>query len=631
MTVIEIVKRAPQRLCNRKKLCCFTCRSPVQKIEGAFAHCLSKKCNEIKHIFCGKSFCSKACKLKMEAERMQCKNNTETDFQSINKTNSVINNGIDLTILDDPIETSCSSMSIGDQNNVTVLRKFGDSKKPSTNIISSSLYLQPSAFVYNILSALSILLLSLFRGALCMGPISNSEQHDIDVYAHCNAYYDDRTRQNRFANMPTGVIGHSPKSAVTHTNQFVPAETHMREVGHSARMTNHSEVENTERIIYTPQRTHHSSNDNISEQMNVLIDVVCSLQEEISSLKNENEFLKNQMHKLNNNIADVFEHVNETTVLTSNCFENTDINVEKINKCNIKNENNIFAMNKQIHTLTSYFQRNCRKINVLQNDFLKLNPEYNYTEDNIDKTIKNFVSDDTRVHKNNANNHLDSFDVTKKIIYIGRLPNNTSESTIINYFGIHGAIKNIFININRHFALIEYHNASDANTAVNEMNGANINNHRIVCELSKLQIVPAINIKQQYFHRQSGSDQNSRKRFNRRQTTTNLPTNREYDYRVNFHNSNHTFTDYHIPLNDFHRNENFQPTKFHRNRRRQHYPQQNFQYRHSQQHAYQSNNQNRYHTLNPDQCQVISMHQFPQQFRHSILEPHQTSLLPRQM
>lgn len=501
MSASESVKQKSQRCCNSNKYFCFSCHSPMQKHVNTYTCCAAKSCSEIKHSFCSKMYCSKKCKHESNDVNEPCTivdNSSElllidlsddNDNDSVPIQNDICNvfEGIDVMVAKEvgalcqsPIEfnrdvsedsSKCelllsdqsSRCHVGDRaNRVRLDLCINDNNANKDRNVQSleSMYQSPSMFMNYIFN------LPFF--------CQHSQYKVVSNIATRNVTHIDILQANTHSVVPTSrgcsdlyacFRGQSPQFAArSYNTQYInDVHTHSNDLSHASC---------------------ESTIQNVLSIVNALNESVSTLKNEIQLLKTENSAMKEYVSFLNDKVVDVFDHVNEVVIQTSSSFENIDDIVGKLKLNDITKDNNIKMMNNQIHKLTSYFLRNCRRINELQYDFLKINPDFIYKKDNVDEQIDEFFTESEKININ------DDISDNRKIVYVGQLPLNTTESTLINYFSEFGGIDNVFINNNRHFAFIRFAESCNAHNAVRNMNGFNINKQRVTCEMSKIQVIP---------------------------------------------------------------------------------------------------------------------------------------------
>jgi hypothetical protein len=513
------VNNRKRRSCNENIVNCFACHSMVQVNLNLNIKCLNTPCKQIKHIFCArKLYCTKQCKVEHEQKNKAnhiislLEGEEEEKSTEMESSKSIsLNIGESIQCVFQNMKSSIlSTFSIDNGNNtyanndVPKCDTFCDANAmgpiyQSSHGVGKRVCIDARA-TYTSTSNDNILVNSNinFQGQIIPSVDSNSNAKNsyIDNYQSSHGFgkracidiqtaYTSKLNDNILLNSNIGFQGQKNASAG------------------SSNDTKKSYIGNYDFELI----------DSMAKQIDELNDSVSFLQNESGYLRDENTFLKNKMIELNNHVAIIVTHMNDSLCLASNEFKNINENMEMNAKIEKKLEHNISAMNSQIHVLTSYVLRNCRKINEVRYDLLKSNEEIK--TDEIDEEIRFFFSDDdenqiykttkeekdeirnnniTEVLKENKDKEREITNNQKPIIYIGRLPHNFNEQALYKliqlHFGAYGKINNLFLNNNRHFAFVEYVNKYDASIAVNKMNGFVINNRQIKCEYSRLQLIP---------------------------------------------------------------------------------------------------------------------------------------------
>jgi RNA recognition motif-containing protein len=165
------------------------------------------------------------------------------------------------------------------------------------------------------------------------------------------------------------------------------------------------------------------------------------------------------------------EHVNDAVKFMSETFADYDDNLGRLKRNELKSHGDILELRKQISTLT------------LLVESLKKSE----TKDNLEMFKNN-----NNNNINNNNNQTQNTNKEKKILFVGNLPKNCSESSLYNFFNEFGLIKNTFINNNRRFAFIQFENNDGITMAISKMNGFIFNKKLLICEISKLQVIPDV-------------------------------------------------------------------------------------------------------------------------------------------
>lgn len=455
--------RRAKRVCNINIDICFVCHCAVNNQNNLHIKCLNNSCNNIKHLFCTrKPFCCKACKNKRDNSEQHSDNiNVLLIGDKIEDRNS------------DNMENNCVQF-INIQNDI-------QSAMPSSTSLSK--------FVFNNNSV------DYLKSCASKNPIK------IDAHAKGPIHQSSHCVDTNMTARITTVFAKDSNGNVVRNNDIC----FQGQANFSAGLHNMLNMSNCNTNKPFVTNLDFELIGNMANQIDELNNIVSTLKAESRQLKEENEFLTTKLIELNNHVVLIVTNINDSLGQASNEFKKINDSIEMNTKIEKKLEHNISAMNSQIHVLTSYVLRNCRKINEVRYDLLKSKSEVTIDLDDVDDAIKDFFvcDQDNNVEgkfKNNgaSTQNTEKNDDNRNVIYVGRLPHYFSEQALKNlitmHFGAYGQIEELFINTKRNFAFVKFKNASDASTAVKKMHGFIVNNRRLKCDFSRLQVIPQKNI-----------------------------------------------------------------------------------------------------------------------------------------
>lgn len=448
---IYIAKSKPnRRLCSMKNNYCFVCHLPIQN--GAnFTKCLSVLCLQMKHVFClQKLYCSRKCKSGASTINV-CVSDEDKNIPS-NAQCGIIDNidiigngffGVNCDIINNTVFPFKSEFSVN------------TSATPSINCGPN----YQSSLIKN--DNIQFLFDDVLQNAFATIHTMKVKCGPIDQSSLCN--FDNVLSAVLFSVFITECWAWLSMNQNTHhnTNYLNAADTEVNEA----------------EIIEI-----HETND-VSEK-----DILVNMQKEIELLKTENNLFKNKLTEINNHVINMTEHVNESVFFMSETFADFDDNLGRVKENGLKTHGDVIELNKQIHSLTTFIQKYCkneyRKEEILGkfdlNDNIHNNTEQQKNANNVEKS--GYVGNNAK--QQTITNNVD------KILYVGNLPKNTSDSSLYNFFNEFGLIKNIFINNVRHFAFIQFDDIYGVSAAIKKMDGFEFNKRTLICEISKLQIMP---------------------------------------------------------------------------------------------------------------------------------------------